>query len=630
MRNFSYLFLLAFAMLLLPSCTQDPDEATSGNGKPLELFARFGLSTRLAELPSDQISVPNNGLVNVGLYIYYKDDYDRGIVTRPYVRNLQCMVVNGRLMPITGELIYIYDRMTLVAFYPYNGNVADFTAVSDEESYPITMSDYSQQTYIPYRAQTSVDPTVAYKVGLHFTPKHTSKIEVTIVGSPTTLPTLSNPSVLPYVDPVNAAPGNNHRQRMVDFTNSFINSGGGMSVMQYVAYVWTHNEGSGSTQNDGPANIVKQGDPIFQSDELTLTATQQIDLSEDRVYRFGYNMTTGEIFIPTSSSLVYDANSMATQPYGYQVCDIDLSGISNWTPVNLSGNTFDGGGHQITGLTITSLPIGGNTGLFGQLQGNATITNINLVAPKITINAGTSAAYVGALCGSNNQMLRLTAADLALLRAQLVASLPPNVADVVIDALLADQVKMLQNGTATIQGCRVSNASITLNGVALKAGLLCGKNGDSTAAAQIKNSYATGVINANIGAGIVGDTCKIAGFVGVNNATINQCYSTGTATAEAYLAAVYPATSPTKINSATGFCFNGTSYSSNNGSVASCYTLQANPTPVIPQFSASSWPAWSVYTGKWPIYNVGATSLWRSMGNKSTPLYPMLVWERQQ
>lgn len=612
--------ILAFTLIsaMFFSCAKDLEPKGVENGFALELSATFEPMTRVVELPVDQINVDNKGLKNIGLYIYYASDYGAGVVNKPYVRNMECKLMGNQLVPLSGELIYVYDKMTLVAFYPYNGAVNDFNTKSDELEYPITMGDYSQQKYIPYRAEVTIDPTVAYRVNLSFQPKQTSKIEVVLVGEQS----FSNPKILPAVDPSDATGGADKREVMVDITNVYPNSGGGSKVTQYTAYVWTSGENDKHHDaNKHFNNIINKGDIIFQSDELTLTATQTVNFAEQRIYRYGYNLSTGEVFIPTSSKLVHDLASLTASPTGYQVCDIDLSSVANWTPLNLYGGSYDGGGHKIKGMQITSLPVNGNAGLFGQLQGGAVLSNVNLVSPVITINAGTSVANVGALCAVNNFHLILSPADIAAMRAALKNSLPPGVADPVIDAMLADEILKVTGGTSVIKGCKVSDAVITLTGKSLKAGIFCGKNGDKDAPSTISDSYASGVINANIGVGALNDTCSVAGFVGVNNTKIATSYTTAVAKADAYSSG----TPPVLINRAEGFCKLGSSYVINSGSVTSCFTVQSNTNPVVSLFS-NSWPSWGVYTDKWPIYG-SSYALWLTMGEAPSN-YPKLVWER--
>lgn len=79
--------------------------------------------------------------------------------------------------------------------------------------------------------------------------------------------------------------------------------------------------------------------------------------------------------------------------------DIDLTGI-DWTPIGTSfGNsytgTFDGGGHTITGLTVTTN--GQYTGLFGCLGKAGTVKNVVLEGVQIT--SDNSLGSVGGVAG---------------------------------------------------------------------------------------------------------------------------------------------------------------------------------------------------------------------------------------
>ena len=79
--------------------------------------------------------------------------------------------------------------------------------------------------------------------------------------------------------------------------------------------------------------------------------------------------------------------------------DIDLSGI-DWTPIGIDYNhlytgTFNGGGHTITGLTVT----GSNeyTGLFGRIGSGGKVMNVKLEGVQIESDNETSA--VGGVAG---------------------------------------------------------------------------------------------------------------------------------------------------------------------------------------------------------------------------------------
>nr|AGS52179.1 GLUG [uncultured bacterium contig00049] len=112
------------------------------------------------------------------------------------------------------------------------------------------------------------------------------------------------------------------------------------------------------------------------------------------------------IIISSAASLrkIGASDGFALDAYFLQTADIDLGGISNWTPIgdDNSGNSFtgvyDGGGFAIKNLTIDSADY--FTGLFGCIQGTSLATsivkNVRLVDVNIT---NTSGYYIGGIVG---------------------------------------------------------------------------------------------------------------------------------------------------------------------------------------------------------------------------------------
>ncbi|MCD8184925.1 MAG: hypothetical protein LUD68_00235, partial [Rikenellaceae bacterium] len=158
--------------------------------------------------------------------------------------------------------------------------------------------------YIPYRAQTTTDPTVAFYTVLQFYPKYTYKLEVVVVAADDSLfPDMADVRVLPGIDGVENDPEEDgKREAWYDTAYERTNDGSGSDIQFYSAYIWTQAE---------DRNEIKRGEILLQSDQLMLIASQDLYPSEQRVYRYGYNMSTGEIFIPTSSNFVYDASTLA-------------------------------------------------------------------------------------------------------------------------------------------------------------------------------------------------------------------------------------------------------------------------------------------------------------------------------
>ena len=308
--------MLAALITVFASCARDSSDTTVVNkGALLRAGVSFGAMTRLAEITDPvQMAELHNGLQYIGLYVYYTDDYNRGDLSTPYVRNLKCTVMDGQLKVVVEEDenpanadIYIYDRMTLVAFYPYNETMSQsanyFSTKADEEKYLINRQNYDQ-TYIPYRAQTETDPTRAFYTRLSFVPKHTYKIEVVVVAQDESLFPAGDIKILPAVDPVgNTVAGDGSRQIWIDKpAEIFANDGTGSYVRRYTAYLWTVS---------GNENNIKLGDVLLESGNVTVIALRDLTVSEQYVYRYGCNLSTGAIFIPPSENLINDRTSPA-------------------------------------------------------------------------------------------------------------------------------------------------------------------------------------------------------------------------------------------------------------------------------------------------------------------------------
>ena len=103
------------------------------------------------------------------------------------------------------------------------------------------------------------------------------------------------------------------------------------------------------------------------------TNTIIIDSAED-IKALSVGIGSGKSFLMDG----YDIPSDGRNWTFLQTCDIDLSGYSDWMPIGGSrtfGGTYDGGGYEITGLTINSS--GKRVGLFCDVYG--TIQNVHVV-----------------------------------------------------------------------------------------------------------------------------------------------------------------------------------------------------------------------------------------------------------
>lgn len=628
-----------FLTLVVWACAKDENvPQTGGEGALLNLSVGIEATTRLSELPNpDAMSEDAKGLKNVGVYIYYTEDYNNNDLSKPYVRNMEFKVQGGRLLAVTpagsddsDQYIYIYDNMTVVAFYPYNEemNLPEnyFTTRGDEAKYPITRNFYEAQKYIPYRAQTTTDPTVAYYTVLNFQPKHTYKLEVVVVADDNSAAPLNNVELLSGNDAVTNTDtvADGKRETWYDYLNTLTNDNSGSDVRQYVAYIWT---------NDKNRNEIKKGDVLLKSDELMLIASQDLYPNEQRIYRYGYNMSTGEIFIPTSSNLVYDTSTLAgvdnTGGSYYQVCDIDVSKVnSNWTPITLLGGRYDGGGHAISNVTINN-PAQKEVGLFGKVQGNAVLANVNLVNPTITVNEDN--AYVGGLVGRLNTPM--TEAE----KEKLIGNLPDGLSEIVKAALIQEILASAGNLQADIVGSKVTNPNITVIGKAPIVGGFVGQAGEKTDGGSSKSriwdsAVVDGSIHVNESDTASNKNAYIGGFIGLNQSYIGRTFTSANDII-GNVAGVDADGNVIAVTKAQGFGTMGNEYTADEGGlIESSYSQLADANSGVKQFS-NEWPSWTTYTGIWPIdtsawLSSPSGSFWYSNG-ASPSTYPTLQWERR-
>lgn len=668
------------------------DTKPQKEGTLLNMYVSTTPTTRLAELgsPDNMSEEVNDQFKDVGLYIYYEDDYKAGDLSKPYIRNLRCTVKDNKLIAESEKDIYIYDRMTIVAFYPYNEDMSKeenyFTTKLDEKAYPITESDYSKQYYIPYRAETNVNPTNAYKITLGFSPQQTCKVEVVLVAdNQSDFPESTNRTdgsikLLPSVDRYPNADSSTKwesekgdlRENWVDGIEDFPGTGapvGGKYVRRYTAYVWKsgENDPHHDSAHKHHDNILKKDDQLFVSDKLILTVPHEVNLNEQTVYRYGYNLNTGEIFIPTSDQLVYDATSLQNVGVNsyrvYQVCDIDLAKSKEaWTPKTAFKGTYDGGGHKIMNLTINTKaadagkgPAKQSFGLFESISSESTLMNIDLVNPNITVDFSTNkkdTCYVGALCGLINP--ELTDEEK---RAMLGAGLPPELSETVKKALIEDMLAEFDNSsTCYIRGCKVTNPIINVTGENVRVGGLCGGAGNQKQKAEIKDSYVwqdsetyngyTGItVNAKEEDQKKYTAAYVAGFCGiVSNGIITNCYTT-MEKVHAYVKEETPASGGSPVvttakDVAQGFYNLAPKKEKVNVSVSGCYTVKEDTNVGVENFK-NGWPNnWPLFANDQKVSNGGSDEVnypgaypaykwedsWYDMGTKGSS-YPTLVWE---
>ena len=204
--------------------------------------------------------------------------------------------------------------------------------------------------------------------------------------------------------------------------------------------------------------------------------------------------------------------------------DIDLTGI-DWTPIGTSfGNsytgTFDGGGHTITGLTVTTN--GQYAGLFGCLGKAGTVKNVVLEGVQIT--SDNSSGYAGGVAGNSWGNIEncsvsgsVSGSDVGgVVGYQLVGSITGCSSSATVKGMnRAGGVVGVTNNGATLTACYATgDVTVENDGTSNAwAGGVVGSNAYSTVIA----CYAAGNVSGNI----------VGGAVGVNYANVTACYWSG-------------------------------------------------------------------------------------------------------
>ena len=209
--------------------------------------------------------------------------------------------------------------------------------------------------------------------------------------------------------------------------------------------------------------------------------------------------------------------------------NIDLTG-KDWTPIgtdydNSYTGTFDGGGHTITGLTVTTNDQ--FVGLFGSLGKAGTVKNVVMEGVQITNNHGSG--YVGGVVGNSDGTIENCSVS----------------GSVSGTAYVGGVVGVQWFGSIT--GC---SSSATVKGMGDVGGVAGQTNADATLTA----CYATGNVTIELGHR---DRVYVGGLVGWNaGSSVLACYATGNVTS---------------TGSSTGNVYIGGFLGGNYATVTACY-----------------------------------------------------------
>ena len=209
--------------------------------------------------------------------------------------------------------------------------------------------------------------------------------------------------------------------------------------------------------------------------------------------------------------------------------DIDLTG-KNWTPIGTSFSnkytgTFDGGGHTIKGLTVTTNDQ--FVGLFGSIGNAGTVKNVMMEDVQITSNR--SSGFAGGVAGYSDGTIENCSVSGSVsgtvyvggvVGAQWEGSITGCSSSATEKGMVhVGGVVGQTNGSATLTAC-YATGNVTLEIDPRKniaGGSLVGFNGGN----GVRACYATGNVTST---GSSTGNVHIGGFLGDNYTTVTACY----------------------------------------------------------------------------------------------------------
>ena len=209
--------------------------------------------------------------------------------------------------------------------------------------------------------------------------------------------------------------------------------------------------------------------------------------------------------------------------------NIDLTG-KDWTPIGTSFDnsytgTFDGGGHTITGLTITTKDQ--FVGLFGYLNRAGTVKNVVMEGIQITSNHmfGNTGGVAGFSWGTiENCSVSGSVSGTVYVGGVVGAQIDGSITGCSSSATVKGMVDVggvagQTNSSATLTACYATgNVTLEIDPIKnISGGGLVGFNGGSSVLA----CYATGNVTST---GSSTGNVHIGGFLGDNYTTVTACY----------------------------------------------------------------------------------------------------------
>ena len=209
--------------------------------------------------------------------------------------------------------------------------------------------------------------------------------------------------------------------------------------------------------------------------------------------------------------------------------DIDLTG-KNWTPIGTSFSnkytgTFDGGGHTIKGLTVTTNDQ--FVGLFGSIGNAGTVKNVMMEGVQITSNhmSGSIGGVVGYSWGTiENCSVSGSVSGTIFVGGVVGAQWEGSITGCSSSATVKGTVEVggvagETNSSATLTACYATgNVTIEINPA---KNIACGSLVGMNAGSSLLACYATGNVTST---GSSTGKVHIGGFLGNNYTTVTACY----------------------------------------------------------------------------------------------------------
>ena len=409
--------LLATTAILLTACSTDSDVLPPQDLGQIRVTASVGAMTRVAHSGNSTTFETND---RISVYAWLGADND-----------MQRLVVDNSINTLGGDGTWTAEPQMLWADntsdHYFLGIYPERNGATDYDADPYTL-DFNNQTASDLLvARTTAKPTgsavklefehvmAKLVVNLSFRNEWTIAPEVVSV----TAVACTEATVNYLENPVEVTPATGQNLVVIPFTGTSASFAGimipGQSGFRTInvtlenGKVYTYTHPSGIDLQPGrytTVNLVLGRDNIKLDDAGISVSDWENGTSIDgaeATEAYSYDSNTRTITIYSGEGLKVAADEVNSGNTDINITldnDIDLSDI-DWTPIGTesrpyTGN-FDGGGHTITGLTVTTSDQ--YAGLFGYIGSGGKVMNVKLEGVQIESDNETSAA--GGVAGRN-------------------------------------------------------------------------------------------------------------------------------------------------------------------------------------------------------------------------------------